>query len=324
MLLNINHRDGSLRNSKNTIRDQKLEFRNDLKFMAGEKENEKMYDVSALGFGDNVVDKYEHIKTMYPGGNCVNFAVYAKMFGAKRSAYMGYFGNDAEAEHVMYALDDIGIETVKCKQLEGENGCARATLVDGDRVFLGSNEGGIRGKTPYVLDRFDLEYIRQFDFVHSGNYCFMEKELPKIHEAGVPISFDFSDDSEDSYYAEVAPTVDYAFCSFDGTDEEAREHLKKIVSYGPKLAVASRGADGCILYDGQEYYVQKAVPIREVVDTMGAGDSLITSFMVAYTDHLKKGITGETAIRESLAAAAEFASKVCGMNGAFGYGKKYE
>lgn len=313
-----------MRNSKNTIRDQKLEFRNDLKFMAGEKENEKMYDVSALGFGDNVVDKYEHIKTMYPGGNCVNFAVYAKMFGAKRSAYMGYFGNDAEAEHVMYALDDIGIETVKCKQLEGENGCARATLVDGDRVFLGSNEGGIRGKTPYVLDRFDLEYIRQFDFVHSGNYCFMEKELPKIHEAGVSISFDFSDDSEDSYYAEVAPTVDYAFCSFDGTDEEAREHLKKIVSYGPKLAVASRGADGCILYDGQEYYVQKAVPIKEVVDTMGAGDSLITSFMVAYTDHLKKGITGETAIRESLAAAAEFASKVCGMNGAFGYGKKYE
>lgn len=313
-----------MRNSKNTIRDQKLEFRNDLKFMAGEKENEKMYDVSALGFGDNVVDKYEHIKTMYPGGNCVNFAVYAKMFGAKRSAYMGYFGNDAEEEHVMYALDDIGIETVKCKQLEGENGCARATLVDGDRVFLGSNEGGIRGKTPYVLDRFDLEYIRQFDFVHSGNYCFMEKELPKIHEAGVPISFDFSDDSEDSYYAEVAPTVDYAFCSFDGTDEEAREHLKKIVSYGPKLAVASRGADGCILYDGQEYYVQKAVPIKEVVDTMGAGDSLITSFMVAYTDHLKKGITGETAIRESLAAAAEFASKVCGMNGAFGYGKKYE
>ena len=311
-------------NSKNTIRDQKLEFRNDLKFMAGEKENEKMYDVSALGFGDNVVDKYEHIKTMYPGGNCVNFAVYAKMFGAKRSAYMGYFGNDAEAEHVMYALDDIGIETVKCKQLEGENGCARATLVDGDRVFLGSNEGGTRGKTPYVLDRFDLEYIRQFDFVHAGNYCFMEKEIPKIHEAGVPISFDFSDDSEDSYYAEVAPTVDYAFCSFDGTDEEAREHLKKIVSYGPKLAVASRGADGCILYDGQEYYVQKAVPIKEVVDTMGAGDSLITSFMVAYTDHLKKGITGETAIRESLAAAAEFASKVCGMNGAFGYGKKYE
>mgnify|MGYP000122700025 CR=1 FL=1 len=236
---------------------------------------------------------------------------------------MGYFGNDAEAEHVMYALDDIGIETVKCKQLEGENGCARATLVDGDRVFLGSNEGGIRGKTPYVLDRFDLEYIRQFDFVHSGNYCFMEKELPKIREAGVPISFDFSDDSEDSYYAEVAPTVDYAFCSFDGTDEEAREHLKKIVSYGPSLLLHPE-VQMAVFYMMDRNIMCRSGTDQGVVDTMGAGDSLITSFMVAYTDHLKKGITGETAIRESLAAAAEFASKVCGMNGAFGYGKKYE
>lgn len=282
------------------------------------------YDVSALGFGDNVVDKYEHIKTMYPGGNCVNFAVYAQMFGAKRTAYMGYFGNDKEAEHVIESLNDIGIEMIKCKQLEGENGCARATLVDGDRVFLGSNEGGIRGETAYDLDRFDLEYIKQFDFVHSGNYCFMEAQLPKIKAAGVPISFDFSDDSTEEYYKEVAPNVDYAFCSFDGSDEEVREHLKKIVSYGPKLAVASRGADGCILYDGTEYYIQKAEPIEEVVDTMGAGDSLITSFMVGYTEHLKKGVTGETAITESLSEAAKFAAKICGISGAFGYGKVYE
>lgn len=282
------------------------------------------YKVNALGFGDNVVDKYEHIKTMYPGGNCVNFAVYAQMFGAERSAYMGYFGNDAEAEHVIRTLAEIGIETVKCKQLEGENGCARATLVDGDRVFLGSNEGGIRGETPFVLDRFDMEYIRQFDFVHSGNYCFTEAELPKIQAAGVPVSFDFSDDSTEEYYQKVAPVVDYAFCSFDGTDEEAREHLKKVVSYGPKLAVASRGADGCILYDGTEFYVQKAAPIENVVDTMGAGDSLITSFMVGYMDHLKKGVTGPQAIRESLEEAAKFAAKICGISGAFGYGKVYE
>lgn len=282
------------------------------------------YDVSVLGFGDNVVDKYEHIKTMYPGGNCVNFAVYADMFGAKRSAYMGYFGNDAEAEHVIETLAAIGIETVKCKQLEGENGCARATIIDGDRVFLGSNEGGIRGETPFVLDRFDLEYIKQFDLVHSGNYCFMEKELHKIREAGIYVSFDFSDDSTDDYYKEVAPDVDFAFCSFDGTDEEAREHLKKVVSFGPKLAVASRGADGCILYDGSDFYVQKAVPIENVVDTMGAGDSLITSFMVGYIDRLKKGVTGARAITESLEEAAKFASKICGISGAFGYGKVYE
>lgn len=59
------------------------------------------FPISVLGFGDNVVDKYEHIKTMYPGGNAVNFAVFAKKLGVERSAYMGIFGSDAEAEHVL-------------------------------------------------------------------------------------------------------------------------------------------------------------------------------------------------------------------------------
>ncbi|MDR2025902.1 MAG: PfkB family carbohydrate kinase [Hungatella sp.] len=265
------------------------------------------YDVSVLGFGDNVVDKYVHIKTMYPGGNCVNFAVYADMFGAKRSAYMGYFGDDAEAEHVIDTLEEIGIEMIKCEQLEGENGCAKATIMDGDRIFLGSNEGGIRGKTPFILDRFDLEYI-----------------LHKIREAGILVSFDFSDDSTEEYYQKVAPDVDFAFCSFDGTNEEAKEHLKKVASYGPKLAVASRGADGCILYDGKSFFMQKAAPVETVVDTMGAGDSLITSFMVGYVAHLKKGEADAGAITESLQKAAGFAAKICGISGAFGYGKIYE
>ncbi|RDU24045.1 PfkB family carbohydrate kinase [Anaerosacchariphilus polymeriproducens] len=282
------------------------------------------YDVAVLGFGDNVVDKYEHIKTMYPGGNCVNFAVYAKRFGTKRSAYMGYFGNDAEAEHVIDTLRKEEIETVKCKQLEGENGCARATLVDGDRVFLGSNEGGIRGETPFILDQFDIEYMKQFDIVHSGNYCFTEKELKKIKKAGIYISFDFSDDSEEEYYKQVSKDVDFAFCSFEGTDEEVKEHLKKIISYGPKLATASRGAKGCILYDGREFFEQPAVPLSQVVDTMGAGDSLITAFLVGYIARLKNNADSKIAIRESLKEAAEFAASICGIEGAFGYGKLYE
>ena len=62
--------------------------------------------VSVLGFGDNVVDIYEHTGTMYPGGNAVNFAVAAKRCGAERSAYMGYFGSDAAAEHVITSLEE--------------------------------------------------------------------------------------------------------------------------------------------------------------------------------------------------------------------------
>ena len=75
-----------------------------------------MYDVSVIGFGDNVVDIYTHLNRQYPGGNCVNFAVYSKMFGAKRCAYMGYFGTDENADHVIEALKSEKIETIKCKK----------------------------------------------------------------------------------------------------------------------------------------------------------------------------------------------------------------
>ncbi len=279
------------------------------------------YPVRVLGFGDNVVDKYLHIQTMYPGGNCVNFAVYASMLGVERSAYMGYFGDDPEAEHVMETLESIPVEIYKCRQLHGENGCARVTIQDGDRVFMGSNLGGIRGKTPWVLDRFDLQYIRGFDLVHSGNFSFMEKELPKIHKAGVPISFDFSDCSTEAYKQEVCGWADYVFVSCSGRNrEETREEVRKLVDMGARLAVATRGGESCIAYDGVSYYEQTPEPLTEVKDTMGAGDSFLTAFLVHLLADARQGVRD---IPGCLRAAGAFAAKICQVEGAFGYGKKY-
>lgn len=280
------------------------------------------YNVSVVGFGDNVVDIYTHSNKQYPGGNCVNFAVYAKMFGAKRSAYMGYFGTDVNADHVIEALHNEKIETVKCKKISGENGYSRCKLENGDRVFLDYNEGGVRSRHIYELDEFDIEYLKQFDLVHCGNYCYMESQLPKIKEANIPLSFDFSDDSTEEYYMQIAPLVTYAFCSYDGTDEEVKKHLKKVSDLGPEIVCASRGAKGCMLYCNGKYYEQKAVPIEKVVDTMGAGDSLITTFMFGYTDARKKGISQDEAIVSSIAEAAKFAAEICQIDGAFGYGRE--
>ena len=126
------------------------------------------------------------------------------------------------------------------------------------------------------------------------------------------------------YYEKYAPYITYAFCSFDGTEEEAKEHLKFIHSLGPDIASLTRGAKGCILYDGNEFFIQPSTPIAIQIDTMGAGDSFITTFMVNYTDLTKKGFSRHDAIAGALQMAADFASKVCEMDGAFGYGIPYE
>lgn len=285
------------------------------------------YNVSVLGFGDNVVDIYEHINTMYPGGNAVNFAVFAKQLGAVRSAYMGIFGSDKEAEHVITSLEEEGIELMACRQVIGENGAARVTVnsEDGDRIFLGSNEGGVRGDMLFALDRFTLEYVRSFDLVHSGNYCFTERELPKIKEAGVPISFDFSDDSTDEYFEQIAPYVTYAFMSCgDLTLEETKEKLIRVKALGPEIVCASRGSEGSIAYDGNQFYLQGIKPVEHMVDTMAAGDSLLTAFLVAYIARKKERECGPSDIAECLDQAAAFATHTCGLAGSWGHGAPHK
>ncbi|WP_245526964.1 PfkB family carbohydrate kinase [Coriobacterium glomerans] len=263
---------------------------------------------------------------MYPGGNAANFAVYAKRCGAARAAYMGIFGNDIAGEHVISSLCAEGIECVACKQMIGENGAASVTVVDGDRIFLGSNEGGIRGDARFVLDRFDLEYIRQFDVVHTGSYCFTERELPKIRKVGVPVSFDFSDDSASDYIRDVAPLVDFAFLSLpeDMQDDEVRTRLEALQALGPRFASATRGAAGCIAFDGRTFYTQRAKSVSELKDSMGAGDSFLTAFLMSFLDAEKRGITQKEAITDALDSSAAFAATICGMEGSWGHGKSYE
>ena len=93
-----------------------------------------------IGIGDNVCDKYYPSKIMYPGGQAMNFSVYAKKLGAD-AAYMGVFGTDSVASHIIHTLEQFQIDYSRCRQYKGENGYAKVTLVDGDRVFLGSNKG---------------------------------------------------------------------------------------------------------------------------------------------------------------------------------------
>ena len=73
----------------------------------------------AIGIGDNVCDKYLHQQTMYPGGQALNFAVYAGMLGVP-SAYLGVFGSDTVAQHVQKTLDECGVDRSRCRQYPDE------------------------------------------------------------------------------------------------------------------------------------------------------------------------------------------------------------
>ena len=129
--------------------------------------------IRVLGLGDNVCDVYLHTGIMYPGGQALNFAVYAASLGAQAD-YMGVFGSDAVAAHVKAVLDRKQIGRSHCRTFEGENGYARVTLKDGDRTFRGSNRGGVLQTHPIFLDAEDLSYDAGFDVIYTTNNGFTD------------------------------------------------------------------------------------------------------------------------------------------------------
>ena len=63
--------------------------------------------------------------------------------------------------HVEAAMRAEGLSTAFLRRVEGPNGLARVTHdAAGDRVFLGSNRGGIRRKLMLRMDDDDLAAIR--------------------------------------------------------------------------------------------------------------------------------------------------------------------
>lgn len=279
--------------------------------------------MKVIGIGDNVVDKYMHTRTMYPGGNALNFSVYAKKLG-QASAYMGVFGNDKAAEHINNVLQKEEIDTSRCRYFKGENGYAEVTIENGDRIFLYSNKGGIQKDHKIVLDSEDVEYVKKFDLVHTSCFSRMEEEIPKIKKLGVYVSFDFSDGFNDEYLKKICPNIDFAFLSCSHLDDKETERvLREAYDFGCKIVVGTKGIAGSILFNGKKFYKEPAHMV-ETVDALGAGDSFITAFLISYIEGLKSGTADENEnIKNSMNKAAVFASETCKVYGAFGYGLNF-
>lgn len=273
-----------------------------------------------IGLGDNVVDCYVNLGMMYPGGDALNVSVFAKQLGCD-AAFLGVFGKDEKGAFIKSVLSELRIDCKRCREYEGENGFSRVKVENGERTFLGSNKGGVTHEYPIVLDDNDLKYLMTFDLVHSSIYSYISQELPKIKAQGTPISFDFSHRWSEEAFRLYCPNVDFGFLSCGkNTEEEAKSAIKMAVDLGCKIAVATMGEHGQILFDGRDYFFHEAIQITPR-DTMGAGDAFISAFMVSF---LKKNKFSPDVYNECLAYATQFATNNCFVDGSFGRGKPME
>ncbi|XOK58408.1 PfkB family carbohydrate kinase [Paenibacillus elgii] len=270
-----------------------------------------------IGIGDNVVDYYQDQGLMYPGGNALNVAVAGRRNGAEASAYLGIVGDDAAAEHVVNCLREEGIDHARLRRAYGPNGEAVVALSgDGDRIFVGTNRGTrIQSLLTLRLTQDDLDYINEFDVVHTSVNSDMEHELHRLaHKA---LSFDFSTPKrwDEAYLRRICPYLTYAF--FSGSDMspgQIRYLFEEVHRLGVRVAGVTRGAEPAMFSVNGAVYKQPPAAGGAIVDTMGAGDSFIGAFLTSYHEHRD--------MQEALLQASRSASVTCGHYGAFGYGKR--
>ena len=83
------------------------------------------------------------------------------------------------------------------------------------------------------------------------------------------------------------------------TKEEILEKVKYFFDKGIKNIIISRGGDGALLVN-EEGMWEASVPKGELVNSIGAGDSLIGGFLAG----LEKGYTTQDAFRLGIAAGS--------------------
>lgn len=262
--------------------------------------------VSIVAVGDNVVDCYEPLAQMFPGGNSLNVSVFARRAGA-RASYIGVVGRDEAGALISRSLREEGVDIRRLRHTQGQTAYCLIGHRDGDRIFLGSALGVSR----FELDESDLAFIAQHDAAHVSQSSGLDHRLADIADRTL-LSYDFSTRSDPGRLALLAR---YCFlASFSGGDmneSQASETAAAALAAGATWALVTRGAHGALLAHAEGSHAVPAVPQR-VIDTLGAGDTFIARVLVGL-------ISGEPP-EQALAAAAARAGDTCTRHGAFGHG----
>jgi acarbose 7IV-phosphotransferase len=146
--------------------------------------------------------------------------------------------------------------------------------------------------------------------------------LTAARAAGREIWCDLHDyDGRNDFYREHA-RADYVFLSGDHLSDP-EEFLRSRIAAGSRLAVCTLGADGAIALarDGEPIRIP-AEPVREVIDTNGAGDAFFAGFLAAHlrgaalTECLRQAArSGALSVRSLDLAAADLTAALVRADG---------
>ena len=279
-----------------------------------------------VGLGDNVVDYYQNQNVKYPGGNAVNFSVFAPK-QLVDSYYVGSLAKDDDGELILNSLKDENVNTSFCNRIMSQTEKTFVNIVDGDRQFFDSIRGA--RQLPSLDEPGLMKMLDSALVVYSACHANSENVIAKLHQRGILIAYDFSEMAKyhtTEYLNQVAKNVDIAqFSLSEAKTEDMERILTQCMRLNTALVLFTNGGKPPLLFDcnQRKKYVGQVQYDPEPIDTMGAGDTFFANLVVYLLTKAKdlKNISEED-INESLTKAALAAAKTIRQKGSFGHGTK--
>ncbi len=244
----------------------------------------------------------------FVGGVAFNIAKALTVLGDK-VCLASLIGRDISANLIKNALQELSIDTkyVKANLKRTPNS---AVLYDNEgkrQIYCDLKD---IQETEY---NFDRSMINDVDLVVACNINFNRSLLRIAKEEGKLIATDVHvlSDVNDEFNSEFMKYADILFLSDENIGENYKEFIFQLAkTYKNKIIVMGRGAEGTAIYTRESDSV-KAFPAfktENVVNTVGAGDSLFSAFLHYYANGYE--------VYEALRRAQIFASHKITCNGA--------
>ena len=261
--------------------------------------------IDVASVGDNCIDRYlPPVDASTVGGNAVNVAVQVARKG-HRVSYFGATGDDADGRRMRtcFAANALDLTGVQVRPGLPTAWTDIATDETGERTMVFEEFGACRGYRP---TNDDVARLLRQRHVHIGWLDDGGDLKRRLAQAGVSVSQDISVNAAQD---DVSPDgLSIAFASAGPSEEAANALLRRCLDGGARLAVVTCGPRGSLASDGGVIVAMPAIQAR-VVDTLGAGDSLIAGFLDA--------CLGGATLSDALRLGAELAAETCGHLGGF-------
>jgi fructoselysine 6-kinase len=254
-----------------------------------------------VAVGDNCLDAYLTNGLLTVGGNALNVAAQWRRNGWA-ARYFGAVGEDPEGEVVLSGLAGVGLSPDDVERRPGDTAVTLLSDESGDRKFLHESFGVGENFMP-TPEHYTVAAAA--DWVHLGTNA--NKDLVRRLVADdVPFSIDVST----AHLALPLEGVPLLFASGpDEVDQPVEPLLTALRTAGAHRVVVTCGRRGSYFDDGQGV-VHAPATLVDVVDTCGAGDSFIATFLTAFRfEGLRPA--------EALHAAAVAAARTCTHLGGF-------